>query len=177
MTSNSTGSISIEAYQHTLTEQIKNAADTETSPTVLGVAVGEERYLIPMNEVSEVIQIPKLARVPLTQPWFLGLANVRGNLYGVTDLAVYLGSHQMPFTLKSRILLVSAGNKIYGGFIVHSMLGIRNLSEFVPVQSAKKKQVKVMSNRQYKDSEDRLWRELSLLQLMREEKFLQIARE
>ena len=56
MTSNPTGSISIENYQHTLTEQIKNAADTETSPTVLGVAVGEERYLIPMSEVSEVIQ-------------------------------------------------------------------------------------------------------------------------
>jgi twitching motility protein PilI len=57
------------------------------------------------------------------------------------------------------------------------MLGIRNLSEFVPIQSTKKKQVKMMSNRQYKDSEDRLWRELSLLQLMSEEKFLQIARE
>jgi twitching motility protein PilI len=30
-------------------------------------------------------------RFPLTQPWFLGLANIRGNLYSVVDLAGFLG--------------------------------------------------------------------------------------
>jgi len=168
--------MSIEEYQQSLTEQIKNAGNSEPSMTVLGVAVGEERYLIPMNEVTEVIQIPKLARVPLTQPWFLGLANVRGNLYGITDLGVYLGGQPMPFTLKSRILLVSPGNKTYGGFIVHSMLGIRSLSEFTLVHASRKKQPKGVV-KQYKDTEDRLWRELNLFELISDDKFLQIARE
>ena len=168
--------MSIEEYQQTLTGQIQSAGTNESSSTVLGVAVGEDRYLIPMTEVSEVIQIPKLAHVPLTQPWFLGLANVRGNLYGITDLGVYLGGAPTAFNLKSRILLVSPGNKIFGGFIVNSMLGIRNLSEFTPVKSAKKKLPKgVTAN--YKDTEGRLWRELSLYELIRDEKFLQIARE
>jgi twitching motility protein PilI len=86
---------------------------------VLGVATGEDCYLIAMNEVSEVIPIPKLARVPLTQSWFLGLANVRGSLYGITDLGVYLGGDSRPFNLKSRILLTSSGNKVLSGFIVN----------------------------------------------------------
>ena len=166
----------IEEYQHTLSKQIKNAGESESSSTVLGVAVGEDRYLIPMIEVSEVIQIPKLARVPLTQPWFLGLANVRGNLYGITDLGVYLGGNQRPFNLKSRILLASAGNSVYGGFIVNSMLGIRSSSEFTPVKSGKKKLLKGITQ-PYEDTEGRPWRALSLFELTRDEKFLQIARE
>lgn len=168
--------MSKEEYQHTLTEQIQSADKSDTSSTVLGVAVAEDRYLIPMIEVSEVIQIPKLAQVPLTQPWFLGLANVRGNLYGITDLGVYLGGNPMAFNLKSRILLASPGNQIFGGFIVNSMLGIRNLSEFTPVKLTKKKLPKgVTAN--YKDTEGRLWRELSLYKLICDEKFLHIARE
>ncbi len=170
------GIMSIEEYQHTLTEQIQSAGKGDTSSTVLGVAAGEDRYLIPMIEVSEVIQIPKLAHVPLTQPWFLGLANVRGNLYGITDLGVYLGGNPTAFNLKSRILLASPGNNIFGGFIVNCMLGIRSLSEFTPVKSAKKKLSKGITAN-YKDTEGRLWRELSLDELIRDEKFLQIARE
>ena len=159
-----------------LTTQMPIIGNSEESLALLVVAVGEDRYLIPMAEVSEVIAIPKLAHVPLTQPWFLGLANVRGNLYGITDLGVYLGGDPVPFNLKSRILLVMPGNKLYGGFIVNSMLGIRDLSEFTPVKLAKKKLPKCITA-QYKDAEGRQWRELSLFKLIGDEKFLQVARE
>ncbi|WP_292915409.1 chemotaxis protein CheW [Nitrosomonas sp.] len=148
----------------------------EVSSAVLGVAVGGDRYLIPMAEVSEVIPIPKLAHVPLTQPWFLGLANVRGNLYGITDLGVYLGGNPVSFNQKSRILMVIMENKLYGGFIVNSMLGIRDLSEFAPVKPAKKKLPKCVTA-QYKDAEGRQWWQLSLFRLIGDEKFLQVARE
>jgi len=157
-------------------KQIESIDISEPSSAVLGVATGEERYLISMAEVSEVIPIPKLAHVPLTQSWFLGLANVRGNLYGITDLGVYLGGNPMPFNLKSRILLVSSSNKVYGGFIVNSMLGIRNLTEFTPIKSAKKKLPQGITA-QYKDTEGRVWKELSLFEVLREEKFFQVAQK
>ena len=139
-----------EETLQSLTAQMPSIDNSETSLAVLGVAVGEDRYLIPMAEVSEVIAIPKLAHVPLTQPWFLGLANVRGNLYGITDLGVYLGGDPVPFNLKSRILLVMPGNKLYGGFIVNNMLGSKNLSEFTTVKLEKKKLPKCI-NAQYID--------------------------
>ncbi|WP_297324697.1 chemotaxis protein CheW [Nitrosomonas sp.] len=168
--------MSTEKYQHTPTKQIESVDINEASSAVLGVAAGEDRYLIPMAEVNEVIPIPKLAHVPLTQSWFLGLANVRGNLYGITDLGVYLGGYPMPFNLKSRILLASSGNKVCGGFIVNSMLGIRNLAEFTPIKSTKKKLPQGITA-QYKDTEGRVWKELSLFELLREEKFFQVARK
>ncbi|PXW87628.1 twitching motility protein PilI [Nitrosomonas sp. Nm84] len=168
--------MSTEKYQHTSSKQIESIDINEPSSAVLGVATGEDRYLIPMAEVNEVIPIPKLAHVPLTQSWFLGLANVRGNLYGITDLGVYLGGDPMSFNLKSRILLVSSGNKVYSGFIVNSMLGIRNLAEFTPMKSAKKKLPQGITA-QYKDTEGRVWKELSLFELLHEEKFFQVARK
>ena len=42
-----------------LTTQMPSIGNSEASLAVLGVAVGEDRYLIPMAEVSEVIAIPK----------------------------------------------------------------------------------------------------------------------
>lgn len=142
--------------------------------TVLGVTIGEERYLVPMEEVGEVIAIPKLAQVPLTQPWFAGLANVRGNLYGITDLSIYLGNKPVPYNVKSRILLVSTGDKIQSGFMVNNMLGIRSLSEFITVVPPKKELMRGIIAC-YEDPEGRAWRKLSLLELARNEKFMQVA--
>lgn len=151
-----------------MNDKTGSAQTNEASQAVLGVAIGEERYLVPMTEVSEVITIPKLAHVPLTQPWFAGLANVRGNLYGITDLCSYLGIPPLPYNLKARILLVSPDNKIRGGFIVNNMLGIRSLSEFTAENTTG-------SDHHYRDSEGRTWRKLSLFELARGEKFMQIA--
>lgn len=158
------------------------AGDTKSKKTdkvhlaVLGVAIGEDRYLVPMAEVSEVIAIPKLVQVPLTQPWFAGLANVRGHLYGVTDLSIYLCDKPMLHTLKSRILLVSLDSKIYGGFIVTHMLGIRNLSEFELEKVPPKKIIPGVIAR-YSDQEGRIWQKLSLIKLLRDEQLFQVAYE
>ena len=167
--------MSIKEYKHSLAEQIKNAHETESSTTVLGVAIGDSRYLVQMIEVSEVIQVPKITPVALTQPWFLGMANVRGKLYGVTDLGLYLGGESVAFTTKSRILLVSSDYKINSGFMVNSMLGIRGLSDFKLVKAAKKTSSAIIP-RQYQDSEGRKWGEISLHDLIQDQNFLQIAR-
>ncbi len=167
--------MSIKEYQQSLSKQLKNANQTAPSATVLGIALGEDRCLVHMHEVSEVIQTPKITPVSLTQPWFIGMTNVRGNLYGITDLGVFLGGSPTPFNSKSRILLVSTHYKMNSGFLVNSMLGIRNLSEFKQIESTKNAKDADVS-RYYMDKEERQWRELSLHKIICNEKFLQIAR-
>ena len=46
---------------------------------------------VALEDAGEIVSPVPLARVPLTLPWYLGLANVRGLLVGVIDLARYLG--------------------------------------------------------------------------------------
>ena len=83
--------INMKDFQTTLSEKLGGAATTNPIATVLGVLVGEDRWLVHMNDVSEVLQMPEITPVPLTHSWFLGVANVQGSLYCITDLASYFG--------------------------------------------------------------------------------------
>lgn len=156
----------------------KGAATAEMSSmfaTVLGLLIGDDRYLVHMKEINEVIQVPEIVPVPLTHPWFLGIINVHGNLYGITDLGIYLSGKPEPFGLKSRILLVSSSYKINSGFIVPNLLGIRNLSEFEREQTSDV-ELRNGVTHLYRDKEGRPWYELDLRTLIREKNFLQIGR-
>ncbi|HBV20992.1 MAG TPA: chemotaxis protein CheW [Nitrosomonas sp.] len=159
-------------------KETKNAGATEMpvmSATVLGLSIGDDRYLVHMKEISEVIQVPEIVPVPLTHSWFLGIINVHGNLYGITDLGAYLGAEPEPFGLKSRILVVSSNYKINSGFIVRNLLGIRNLSEFELNQTSDAQLLNGVSH-VYSDKEGRQWYELDLRIFIREKRFLEIAR-
>ena len=142
---------------------------------VLGMMIGNVRYLARMSEISEVIPVTEIVPVPLTHSWFLGIINVHGNLYGITDLGVYLGGETVPFDSRSRILLVSADHRINSGFIVHNLLGIRSLSEF-EVCPACTEQLRSGVSHIYQDKDGRTWYELDLRTFIREKRFLQIAR-
>ncbi len=162
-------------YQLALTEQIRNATE-ETSAAVLGVPIGEERWLVHMTEVNEVLPVPKLAAVALTQPWFLGMANVRGNLYGITDLSLYLGGLPTQINQKSRVYLSSPRYSVNSGLLVSNMLGIRSLSEFEPMENTHESMlVQAGSAGVCKGKAGRVWHVLNLQALVQEDNFLKIA--
>ena len=164
--------ISMREYQAALSERLRNATMSASAATVLGVAIGEDRWLVHMNDVSEVLPVPELAPVPLTQPWFRGAANVRGNLYGITDLAAYLGGARTPPGLETRILLAAPRFGVNSGLLVKRMLGIRNLADFKRTDDDAQSPGAAGS---YQDGAGQIWRELNLRDLMRDEFFLQVA--
>src|SRR3989304_422443 len=73
---------------------------------------------------------PPVAHVPLTQPWFRGLANIRGNLFSVIDLSAFQGRDPTPQTPDSRLLLVADRYNMSAALLVNRMLGLRNLQQF-----------------------------------------------
>jgi twitching motility protein PilI len=87
----------LRQYQQQLLERVQ-AARTSSGARAnqLGVEIGGVRYLLDLLEAGEIVPVPALTRVPLTQPWYLGLANIRGNLVGVVDLAAYLAQPAAP---------------------------------------------------------------------------------
>ncbi len=64
----------------------------------LGLQVGDDRWLVDLADAGEVIPVPPITAVPLTRPWFAGVANIRGNLYSVVDFAAFLGGAPVTFT-------------------------------------------------------------------------------
>src|SRR3972149_1323771 len=56
-----------------------------------GGQAGGRLWLIRLDDAGEVLPLPEVTPVPLTRPWFLGLANIRGNLAGVVGFAAFMG--------------------------------------------------------------------------------------
>ena len=165
--------ISIKEFQASLSEKLESAVMTQPMSTVLGVLIGRDRWLVHMTDVSEVLQVPKITQVPLTHPWFLGVANVQGDLYGIADIAAYFGGAHTKIEQKTRILLVSPRFEVNSGLLVSRTLGIRDVSDFERIDDSNSSQLGVSGI--YKDNQGQIWKELNLQDLVRDEEFLQIA--
>ncbi|MDG1495156.1 MAG: chemotaxis protein CheW [Porticoccaceae bacterium] len=83
-------------------------------------------YLIPLDEVSEILELPESIKLPRVKSWITGLANVRGRLLPIVDLAAFLGG-SLCSTVRDRRVLVLDINSVYVGVIVDSVQGIKSL--------------------------------------------------
>ncbi len=59
--------------------------------TWLAVECSGSGLLLPLADAGEISQFTGCIDVPHTRSWFLGVANLRGQLQGVVDLAAFLG--------------------------------------------------------------------------------------
>lgn len=83
-------------------------------------------YLIPLNEVSEILELPESTKLPRVKPWVTGLANVRGRLLPIIDLAAFLGG-SLTSAVRDRRVLVLDINNVYVGVAVDAVQGIKSL--------------------------------------------------
>ncbi len=105
-----------------------------------------------------------LTAVPLTQPWYLGLANVRGSLLGVIDLARYLGEEAAPDGPATPRLVVFAPQLGFNcALLASNVFGLRQASAMERAGDA------------LRDADGNTWTPLSLAALVREERFLRVA--
>ena len=102
----------------------------EVSNKWAGIAfrLGCNKLVAPMDDVIEILDLPVLSNVPLTQPWVRGIANVRGSLLPVIDLNSYLGNEVPRVTNKTRVLVIDF-NGVYSGFVVDEVLGLKYFLE------------------------------------------------
>jgi twitching motility protein PilI len=111
--------------------------------------------------------------VPLTRPWFAGIANIRGNLHAVSDLAAYRGGPATPHNVNARLLLVGAKFGVNAALLVSRMLGLKNPEHFVPAEADTS--VPAWAATRYRDGSGRLWRKLSVRDLLADQDFMNIG--
>ena len=162
---------SLREFQQGLVRRLAEAqAASDVPSSRLGVQVGTEHWLIKLDEAGEVIPLPKVAGVPRARSWYRGLANIRGNLYSVVDLAAFQGGELTPPSPDSRLLLVGERFGMNAALLVNRMLGLRNLQQF---QASEKERRRAWESARYRDGDGREWRELSMAALVYHPEFLQ----
>lgn len=156
------------------TQSDQHIQKTSSTIPVLGITVNEERWLIPMRDIKEILLVPSITPVFLTQPWFLGVVNIRGIIYGISDLNAYLNKEPVNINVKTRIFLLASYLGTGYALLAENMLGIRDLTEFT-LQSDSKDQQPVVAA-QYQDRQNRCWHMLNLSVLMQLDSFLDVSR-
>jgi len=154
----------LRQYQVQLLARMQ-AARTNTGARVnqLGVAMGDERYLLDLTTAGEIVSVVPVTAVPLTQAWYLGLANIRGSLVGVVDLARYLGLGETPVGAEARYVTFAPGLGMNCALLVSRVYGLRHAAEMTPEAAS------------LRDGDGQVWTPLDLAALVRDERFLQVG--
>lgn len=74
--------------------RLQAAQSDATGASWVAVRVAGQPCLLPLQQAGEIFPAAPLQGLPYTRPWFLGVANLRGELFSVVDLAGYLQAVQ-----------------------------------------------------------------------------------
>ncbi len=166
--------ISLREFQEHLSRRLSGAAQGEGASTLLGVQAGQTHWLLDLSESGEIVPPPALTTVPLTNPAFAGLANIRGNLYAVTDFPAFLGEDPTPtHTPGARLLLVGAKHGSNAALLVTRLLGLKNPADFEA--GPPPDQAPAWNASTLVDHDGREWHRLDLKALLSDSRFMNIV--
>ncbi len=139
-------------------------------------------FVVPLPAAGEIFPLCPLLAVPHTKPWFLGVANLRGQLHGVVDLAAFLGLRSAlepeqlrePQRSPARLLAFNASLGSHCAVLIDRLAGLRSANQ---LQKAPRPDAAspAFAPTPWQDADGRSWQELDLGTLARHEQYLAIA--
>lgn len=159
--------LNLREFQQRLSDRLRDKDPSAARITTLGVQIAGQNWLVDMVDISEVLPLPQLTFVPFAKPWFRGVANVRGNLYGIADVAAYQRGGMASGEAGNRVLLVAERYAFNAALLVDRVLGLRDARTWA--QSGLDGQIG------YRDEQGALWGKLDISGLLQQEEFLHIG--
>ncbi|MCS4511523.1 chemotaxis protein CheW [Xylophilus ampelinus] len=174
------------------------AARTEgASVSWLAAEAGGRSYLFPLSQAGEIFPWTPVQPVPYTQPWFLGVANLRGGLCGVVDFIRFdagqggagtppdgpeadagtlsaSGQRADALTGEASLLSFNAGLDVQCALVVDKLAGLRGGEAFVSVRPPAEGGPAWLGH-VYVDSQGGAWQEVDLQVLAQHPFFLSIS--
>ncbi|MPM28661.1 hypothetical protein SDC9_75188 [bioreactor metagenome] len=143
----------------------------------LAVETAGQRYLLPLGHSGEIFPWAGVQAVPYTQPWFLGVANLRGALMAVVDLGGMLGaqvSRTEQTLADSSLLALNPALSVNAALMVDKLLGLRGTDAFVASDAPAEGAQDYFGSR-YTDAQGVQWQELNLQAMSQSPVFLGIG--
>lgn len=164
---------SLRDFQQYLAGRLTTAAEGGGTSSWLGIESGNQLWLADLSESGEIVQAPQLVSVPLTHPWFSGLANIRGNLYAVSDFSRFRGGPSTPMNASSRLLLIGTRFGSNAALLVNRMSGLKNPEDFT--QESQNADAPAWGAVRYSDAQGKIWHKLSVRELLADRDFMNIG--
>ncbi|KPF44211.1 chemotaxis protein CheW [beta proteobacterium AAP121] len=168
----------LRELQSRLAERLQQARTEVRSVSWLAVESGGLGLLFPLPTAGEIFPVGTLLPVPHTQPWFMGVANLRGGLHGVVDFAAFLGLRapiaREAVREQAQLLALSARFGASCALLVDRLAGLRSAEQLQP-EPADETPRPVFAGGRWRDETGRVWQEIDLAALARHDQFLAIS--
>ena len=176
--------IALRELQSRLATRLQAARDQEQSVSWLAVESGASNYLFPLTQAEEIFTRTPIQPVPYAHGWFIGVANLRGGLFGVVDLARFIGpSDAAPVANVAaeptaaaavRMITLNAALEVNCAVLIDRLAGLRGMESFQASHEAPQGSPDYFGHR-YVDADDVHWQELNLQSMVHSPKFLEIG--
>ena len=168
------GRTRMREFQSALTGRLRDARVAAQAHNMLAVRIGACDYLIELAEAGEIAAPGVITTVPWTQPWYVGVTSLRGQLVGVVDLACYRGQAPLPIDHSSCVLTFAPALRLNAALLVTRTLGLRDADGMSSVSASEA--LPGWLGPSLADARHQAFTPLSLARLAREESFLGAGR-
>jgi twitching motility protein PilI len=165
----------LRELQTRLADRLQAARTQVRGQSWLAVECSGRGFLLPLREAGEIFALAPILSVPYSHRWFLGVANLRGHLHGVVDLAGFLGVKTTETGRdQSRLVGFNPTLDINCVLLVDRLSGLRSGDDLTPEPGDNVARPAFVGAR-LRDASGRLWQELVLSALADDEAFLKIV--
>ncbi|MES2190474.1 MAG: chemotaxis protein CheW [Pseudomonadota bacterium] len=169
----------LRELQTRLADRLQIARTQGVAASWLAVEAGGKNYLFPMAQAGEIFPMGATQAVPYTQAWFLGVANLRGGLFGVVDLASYVTGRGAQAKTEgarkeSRLVALNAALEVNCALMIDRLAGLRNQQAFNDFKERAPDAPEFFGH-QYVDENGASWQEINLQSLAQQAQFLTIG--
>ena len=173
----------IRELQTRLANRLRTARDEGLSVSWLAVRSAGMNYLLPLAQSGEIFPITAVQPVPYAQPWFLGVVNLRGGLFGVVNIAQYVagetgvpvagGAPRKPGATQV-VVTLNAALDVNCALLVDELVGLRNPQVFSESAPRAPDAPAYFGNR-FTDPGGQSWQEINIQTLSQHPHFLSIT--
>jgi twitching motility protein PilI len=169
----------LRELQSRLATRLQAARTEGVQASWLAVEAAGSRYLFPLAQSGEIFPFSSTQPVPYTQPWFLGVANLRGGLYGVVDLGSYVAGRAPSVKsdagrAESRLVALYTLLDVNCALLIDRLAGLRNLDGFLSSTEPPEGSPSFFGSG-YTDANGAYWQEINLQALSQQPQFLSIS--
>lgn len=91
------------------------------------VKLGDEKYGIDISNVDNIVRMQRITRVPKSQPYYVGVINLRGEVVPIMSLRRRFGLEDDVYSAATRIIIIRLHDQSLIGFVVDEVQEVVNL--------------------------------------------------
>ena len=108
-------------------DEMTNQLETVEEVQYIVVKLGDEQYGIDIGFVDNIVRMQQITRVPKSQPYYVGVINLRGEVVPIMSLRRRFGLEDDVYASASRIIIIRLDDQALIGFIVDEVKEVVNI--------------------------------------------------